>query len=217
MDECRRRTQPQPTHRRRPISHRRSSPHANRCDSQLAARRLSTEGGRPFRSLGAAGAVATLRRMDAVDRFRAAVEPLGLDPAVQRFPEGTRTAVDAAAAVGCDVACIVKSLVFSAGGAPVLVLTSGANRVDEAKVAALLGVDHLGKADAALVREATGFAIGGTPPFGHPRRLQTLVDVDLLDHDELWAAAGNPDTCFPISPAQLVDLADATPADVARR
>ena len=119
---------------------------------------------------------------------------------VREFPEGVRTAADAARAVGCEVGAICKSLVFvrEADGAPLLVIASGANRVDEAA----LGVR---KADAAFVREVTGAAIGGVPPFGHPAPLETLVDEDLLAYAEVWAAAGTPTHVFPIAPAQLVE------------
>lgn len=157
---------------------------------------------------------------DAVERFRAQAAHLDVEPQVQRFPEGTRTAADAAAAIGCDVAAIVKSLVFVAvfdGDAdePVLVLTSGANRVDPALAADALGVDRLRRADADTVRAATGFAIGGTPPFGHPGPLRTVVDEDLLDHDVVWAAAGAPDAVFPIAPARLLALTGAPAVRVA--
>ena len=151
---------------------------------------------------------------DATDRFRAAA-PDDLPIDVHRYPAGTRTAADAAAAIGCDVAQIVKSLVFMADGRAALVLTSGANRVDTDTVARLLGVDHVGKADADQVRAATGYAIGGTPPFGHPKPLPTLVDEDLLGHDVVWAAAGTPDSVFPLDPARLVDLTGGTVAEVA--
>jgi prolyl-tRNA editing enzyme YbaK/EbsC (Cys-tRNA(Pro) deacylase) len=136
---------------------------------------------------------------------------------VRSFPAGTRTAVDAAAAIGCDVAQIVKSLVFRrAGGAALLVLASGRNRVDERKVEVLTG-EPVGKADAAFVRAATGFAIGGVPPAGHPEPLETLVDADLLDHDELWAAAGTPRSVFAITPQDLLALTGGRVADVAAR
>lgn len=136
---------------------------------------------------------------------------------VSTFPAGTRTASDAAAAIGCDVAQIVKSLVFRrAGGAALLVLASGRNRVDERKVEALLG-ETVGKADAAFVRAATGFAIGGVPPAGHPERLETLVDADLLRYDELWAAAGTPQTVFPVRPQELVAITGGRVVDVASR
>ena len=136
---------------------------------------------------------------------------------VRTFPEGTRTAVDAAAAVGCDVAQIVKSLVFRrAGGGAVLVVASGRNRVDERKVEALLG-EPIGKADAAFVREATGFAIGGVPPAGHVRPVDTIVDEDLLAYDEVWAAAGTPRDVFATTPDQLLAMTGGRVADVADR
>jgi prolyl-tRNA editing enzyme YbaK/EbsC (Cys-tRNA(Pro) deacylase) len=117
----------------------------------------------------------------------------------QEFPDGTRTAADAAAAIGCAVGQIVKSLVFTRGDDAVLVLCSGANTVDEAA----LGV---AKADAALVREVTGFAIGGVPPYGWKTApAQTLLDEDLMAYDEVWAAAGTPRTVFPLTPAQLAE------------
>ena len=136
---------------------------------------------------------------------------------VRSFPEGTRTAVDAAAAVGCDVAQIVKSLVFRrAGGDPLLVVASGANRVDEQKVETLLG-EPIGKADAAFVREQTGFAIGGVPPAGHKSPIETIVDEDLLRHDEVWAAAGTPREVFATTPGELVAMTGGRVADVALR
>jgi prolyl-tRNA editing enzyme YbaK/EbsC (Cys-tRNA(Pro) deacylase) len=134
---------------------------------------------------------------------------------VSTFPAGTRTAADAAAAIGCDVAQIVKSLVFRKGsGDALLVLTSGRNRVDEAKVAALVA-EPITKADAAFVRDVTGFAIGGVPPAGHRIPIDTLVDRDLLSLGELWAAAGTPQTVFPIGPDELVRLTSGRVADVA--
>jgi prolyl-tRNA editing enzyme YbaK/EbsC (Cys-tRNA(Pro) deacylase) len=134
---------------------------------------------------------------------------------VSTFPEGTRTAADAAAAIGCDVAAIVKSLVFRRdGGGALLVLTSGRNRVDEAKVERLVG-EPIGKADAAFVREATGYAIGGVPPAGHPGPIETLVDRDLMALEQLWAAAGTPRTVFPLTPAELVALTGGRIDDVA--
>jgi prolyl-tRNA editing enzyme YbaK/EbsC (Cys-tRNA(Pro) deacylase) len=123
---------------------------------------------------------------------------------VREYPQGARTAADAAAAIGCDVAQIVKSLVFrDAAGAPVLVLCSGANTVDEAA----LGVS---RADAAFVREVTGMAIGGVAPYGHPAPLRTLVDEDLLTHEQVWAAAGTPRHVFPLTPRQLVERSGGT-------
>jgi prolyl-tRNA editing enzyme YbaK/EbsC (Cys-tRNA(Pro) deacylase) len=123
---------------------------------------------------------------------------------VREYPQGARTAADAAAAIGCDVAQIVKSLVFrDAAGAPVLVLCSGSNTVDEAA----LGVS---RADAAFVREVTGMAIGGVAPYGHPAPLRTLVDEDLLTHEQVWAAAGTPRHVFPLTPRQLVERSGGT-------
>jgi prolyl-tRNA editing enzyme YbaK/EbsC (Cys-tRNA(Pro) deacylase) len=130
---------------------------------------------------------------------------------VREFPEGTRTAADAAAAIGCDVAQIVKSLVFVRSEEPVLVLCGGANTVDAARLG-------LSKADARLVRETSGFAIGGVPPYGWRRPpSEVLVDEDLLTHDELWASAGTPRAVFPLSPSELLDRSGGRPAAVARR
>ena len=116
---------------------------------------------------------------------------------VREFPQGTRTAADAAAAIGCEVGAICKSLVFRVGDAPLLIIASGANRVDEARFGAE-------KADAAYVREQTGFAIGGVPPFGHVQAIETIVDEDLLAYPTVWAAAGTPSSVFPIAPSDLV-------------
>jgi prolyl-tRNA editing enzyme YbaK/EbsC (Cys-tRNA(Pro) deacylase) len=115
----------------------------------------------------------------------------------RKFPQGTRTAADAAAAIGCEVGAICKSLVFRVGEEPLLVIASGANRVDEGRFGAE-------KADAAFVRDQTGFAIGGVPPFGHVRAIETIVDEDLLAYATVWAAAGTPSSVFPIAPADLV-------------
>lgn len=144
------------------------------------------------------------RKRGAVDRFRAEAEARGLgELEIREFPEGTRTAADAARAIGCEVGQIVKSVVLMADGRPVVALTSGANRADTERIAGILGAAEVRKADAAEAREATGFAIGGTPPFGHPRRLRVLLDRDLLGYGEVWAAAGTPTTVFPIAPAEL--------------
>ena len=115
----------------------------------------------------------------------------------REFPQGSRTAADAAAAIGCEVGAICKSLVFRVGEEPLLVIASGANRVDEGRFGAE-------KADAAFVRDQTGFAIGGVPPFGHMRAIETVVDEDLLAYATVWAAAGTPSSVFPIAPAELV-------------
>jgi prolyl-tRNA editing enzyme YbaK/EbsC (Cys-tRNA(Pro) deacylase) len=146
---------------------------------------------------------------NAAGRFSEALAAAGLATDVRRFPEGTRTADDAARAIGCDVGQIVKSLVFVAGVEPVLALTSGRNRVDTAKLAALSGAPDARKATADEVRAATGYAIGGTPPFGHPTPLRCFGDPDLIGFDMVWAAAGTPDSVFPILPEELMRLAGA--------
>lgn len=143
----------------------------------------------------------------------AAAAGLAID--VVRFPDGTRTAADAAAAIGCEVGAIVKSIVCWSDQGAVLVLTSGRNRVDYAKVAAVLGVGGVRRADADEARAATGFPIGGTAPFGHPQPLPVLCDADLLGYDQVWAAAGTPDTVFALTPAALVEASRARVADVA--
>jgi prolyl-tRNA editing enzyme YbaK/EbsC (Cys-tRNA(Pro) deacylase) len=125
----------------------------------------------------------------------------------REFPQGTRTAADAAAAIGCEVGAICKSLVFRVGDEPLLVIASGANRVDEARFGAV-------KADAGFVRTHTGYAIGGVPPYGHPRALRTIVDEDLLAYETVWAAAGTPSSVFPIAPADLVARTGGTVARV---
>jgi prolyl-tRNA editing enzyme YbaK/EbsC (Cys-tRNA(Pro) deacylase) len=139
---------------------------------------------------------------------------LGLSPEVRVFPEGTRTAADAARAIGCQVGQIVKSLVFVAGTEPFVALTSGANRADSQRLARLMGVP-VRRADAEEVRAATGYAIGGTPPFGHARTLRAFCDLDLLAFDEVWAAAGTPQTVFPLPPDLLLRASGAEPADFA--
>jgi prolyl-tRNA editing enzyme YbaK/EbsC (Cys-tRNA(Pro) deacylase) len=151
----------------------------------------------------------------ALERFLEAAHALGLEPEVRRFPEGTRTAHDAARAIGCDVAQIVKSLVFTADGAPVLALTSGANRVDTDRLATLCGAAEVRRATPEEARAATGFAVGGTPPFGHPERVRTFVDRDLLGFDEVWAAAGTPDSVFALTSGDLVRVAVAEVVDLA--
>ncbi|SRR6266540_5328753 len=141
---------------------------------------------------------------------------LGLELQVREYPEETRTAAAAASAVGCGVAQIVKSLVFMADGRPVLVLTSGANLVDPDKVARELGAANVRKADADQARAATGYAIGGTPPFGHPQPIEVLVDRDLAQLDVLWAAAGTPRHVFPISSHDLLRASGGRVRDVAQ-
>lgn len=135
----------------------------------------------------------------------AAAHGLAIETAA--FPEGTRTAQDAAAAIGVQVGQIVKSLVFELDGAPVLALVAGDNRLDEARLAAALGGTTVARATPETVRSATGAAIGGVPPFGHPSALPTAIDEDLFGHEVVWAAAGTPRDVFPIRPD---DLARAT-------
>jgi prolyl-tRNA editing enzyme YbaK/EbsC (Cys-tRNA(Pro) deacylase) len=137
---------------------------------------------------------------------------------VVELPDSARTAAEAAAAVGCDVACIVKSLVFRArpSGRAVLVVASGANRVDEKAVTALLG-EAIERADADFVREQTGFAIGGVPPLGHAARLACYVDEDLSRLDRIWAAAGHPHAVFALTPRELVAMTRGTVSAIAKR
>ena len=138
----------------------------------------------------------------------------GLELDVCEFPEGTRTAADAARAIGCQVDQIVKSLLFVADTDPVLVLCSGGHRVDVVKVGRQRSAATVRKADAAEVRAATGYAIGGTPPFGHARDLPVLVDWHLTGFAEVWAAAGTPRHVFPISPTDLLRATGGEVADV---
>jgi len=143
-----------------------------------------------------------------VARFLAAVQPLGLTPEIREFDESTHTAAEAAAAIGCDVAAIVKSLVFEADGEPLLVLASGPNRVDTAVLGARLGMT-IGKADADSVKEASGYSIGGVPPLGLLTPMRTVCDETLLALPVVWAAAGSATAVFPIDPAVLVRLSGA--------
>ncbi|MGM0819363.1 MAG: YbaK/EbsC family protein [Actinomycetota bacterium] len=148
-------------------------------------------------------------------RVREAAAGLGVDLDVHRFRAGTRTAADAAEAIGCELGAICKSIVMLADGEPILVLTSGANRVDAGAVAEVLGANEVRMAGAQECREATGSPIGGTAPFGHPRPLRMLLDRDLLAFEEVWAAAGLPDAVFPIASTDLHRLTGARVADVA--
>ncbi|MFF3913037.1 YbaK/EbsC family protein [Streptomyces sp. NPDC001852] len=150
-------------------------------------------------------------------RFAEALRALGLDDVLARtrkFPDATRTAAEAAAAIGCELSQICKSLIFAADGVPVLVLMDGASRVDVERVREELGAGRVTRADAGVVRETTGYAIGGVPPFGHRTRTRVLADRSLLAHDVVWAAAGTPHTVFPIEPKALVTHAAADLVDV---
>ena len=148
-----------------------------------------------------------------VDRFRREAEARGLTLDIRTFPEGTKTAQDAARAVGCDVGQIVKTLVFVADGSPVLALTSGANRADPEKLGALADAGEVRRATPEEARAATGFAIGGTPPYGHPTPLNAFLDRDLMAYEQVWAAAGAPDAVFPTTPAGLLEATGALVAD----
>jgi prolyl-tRNA editing enzyme YbaK/EbsC (Cys-tRNA(Pro) deacylase) len=143
----------------------------------------------------------------AARRVQDALAARGVDTTIVYLERAARTSAEAAAAVGCRVDQIAKSLVFrlTTTGTPLLVIASGANRVDEARVGGLVGAP-LGKADAEFVRAHTGFAIGGVAPLAHPAPLTTLIDQHLLEWDRIWAAAGHPHTVFPLTPAELVRL-----------
>ena len=138
------------------------------------------------------------------DRVRHALAQLGVQAEIRSFDASTRTSADAAAAIGCQVAQIAKSLVFRAkpSGRAVLVIASGINRVSEAKLAAALG-EAIGKADAAFVRDKTGFAIGGVAPVGHSEKPVIFIDEDLLQYAEIWASAGTPNSVFRLTPGEL--------------
>src|SRR2546423_11705395 len=151
----------------------------------------------------------------AADRVRVALGNAGLHPEIRQFAESTRTAQEAANAIGVTVGQIVKSLLFMSGDRPVLALISGCNQLDTAKLSQLTGTD-IRKADAATVRQVTGYAIGGVPPFGFPSRIQTYIDADLLQYEEIWAAAGTPNHVFRTTPTELTTLTQATPADLKR-
>jgi len=148
-------------------------------------------------------------------KVQQALNGLGLRLQVVELPGSTRTALEAAQAVGCQVGQIVKSLVFKAKRSerPILVIASGQNRVDEKRIEALIG-EPLGKADADFVRQRTGFVIGGVPPVGHLEKLETYIDQDLLQFDELWAAAGTPHAVFRLKPAELLQMTGGQVADI---
>ncbi|KKL79209.1 hypothetical protein LCGC14_2017140 [marine sediment metagenome] len=147
-------------------------------------------------------------------RVAEAARDLGLEIELREFPEGTRTAEDAARAIGVDVGQIVKSLVFLADGRPVLCLVSGPNRLDAGRLAVVTGAPQVRRASADEVERATGFAIGGVPPFGHKWRLPVYCDRDLLAYDVVWAAAGTPKAVFAVEPQRLVQACWATVADL---
>jgi prolyl-tRNA editing enzyme YbaK/EbsC (Cys-tRNA(Pro) deacylase) len=150
-----------------------------------------------------------------VQRVVQAAASAGLLIEVVRFPHGTRTAEDAARAVGCSVAQIVKSLVFMVDGNPVVALLSGADRLDPVRLAAAMSGSQVRRAEGDEVRAATGYAIGGVPPLGHARPLPILIDEHLLSHAEVWAAAGLPDAVFRVAPHALEHAAGARRAVIA--
>ncbi len=149
----------------------------------------------------------------AVRRVADALASLGITDEIVEFSQSTRTAEEAAQAIGTTVERIVKSLVFVAGDALLLVLTSGANRVDTERLGQAVGA-HIRRADAAAVRQATGFAIGGVPPVGHATPLPVVLDRDLMQYDLVFAAAGTPHAIFPITPANLCRITGARILDI---
>jgi Cys-tRNA(Pro) deacylase len=151
-----------------------------------------------------------------VSRVVSAAKERGLEINTKRFPEGTKTAADAAAAIGVTVGQIVKSLVFGVDGEIVMALVSGSNQLDEKKLALAAGGAKCARVDADAVREATGFPIGGVPPFGHSTQLRVFVDPDLLQYDEVWAAAGTWNDNFGAAPADIVRVAGGVVTDLKR-
>ena len=154
-----------------------------------------------------------MARMRGPDRVRIALDAASLECTIRTLPDSTRTAVEAAAAVGCAVGEIAKSLVFRAGDRAVIAIMSGDNRLDPRKLAAAIGED-VARADAGFVRSATGFAIGGVPPLGHATAADVFMDADLFRFDEIWAAAGSPFSVFAIDPARLRDASRARVMDL---
>ncbi len=151
-----------------------------------------------------------------VVRVTAAAKERGLEISTRRFPEGTKTAADAAAAIGVTVGQIVKSLVFGVDNEIVMALVSGSNQLDEKKLALAAGGAKCARVDADAVREATGYPIGGVPPFGHSTQLRVFVDPDLLQYDEVWAAAGTWNDNFGAAPADIVRIAGGVVTDLKR-
>jgi Cys-tRNA(Pro) deacylase len=149
-------------------------------------------------------------------RVIAAAREAGLTITTRRFPEGTKTAADAAAAIGVTVGQIVKSLVFGVDNEIVMALVSGSNQLDEKKLALAAGGAKCARVDADAVREATGYPIGGVPPFGHSTQLRVFVDPDLLQYDEVWAAAGTWNDNFGANPNDIVRVAGGVVTDLKR-
>jgi prolyl-tRNA editing enzyme YbaK/EbsC (Cys-tRNA(Pro) deacylase) len=146
-------------------------------------------------------------------RVEAALRSAGVETRVVEFTDSTRTAADAAATIGTTVAQIAKSLLFLAGDDPVLVIASGANRVSMDKLAGLTG-STVRRADADMVKRITGYPVGGVPPIGHPVPPRIVIDQDLLIFDEIWAAAGTPNSVFRITPTELTRVTAGAVADV---
>jgi Cys-tRNA(Pro) deacylase len=149
-------------------------------------------------------------------RVMEAARERGLEITTKRFPEGTKTAADAAAAIGVSVGQIVKSLVFGVDSEIVMALVSGSNQLDEKKLAAAAGGAKCARVDADAVRDATGYPIGGVPPFGHSTQLRVFVDLDLLQYDEVWAAAGTWNDNFGANPNDIVRVAGGVVTDLKR-
>ncbi|MEO6571053.1 MAG: YbaK/EbsC family protein [Ilumatobacteraceae bacterium] len=141
---------------------------------------------------------------------------LGIEVRPRTFPQGAKTAADAAAAIGCDVGQIIKSLIFGVDGEIVLAYVSGSNMLDEAKLAAAAGGERCERVDADAVRVATGYPIGGVPPIGHVSPLRAFIDPDLLQYDEVWGAAGTWNDVFPITPADLRRASGGTVIELKR-
>jgi prolyl-tRNA editing enzyme YbaK/EbsC (Cys-tRNA(Pro) deacylase) len=148
-------------------------------------------------------------------KVQEALERMGLSLEVIELPDSTRTAVEAAQAVGCQLGQIIKTLIFKAkrSQSPVMVLVSGSNRVNEKSIEAMID-EPLGKADAEFVRQHTGFAIGGVPPVGLSEEIQTFIDRDLLQYEDLWAAAGTPHAVFRLAPDDLVKIVNGRVLDI---
>ncbi len=150
------------------------------------------------------------------ERVAGAAEALGLDIEIRRFPDGTKTAAEAAAAIGVEVGQIVKSLIFAVDDEVVMALVSGTNQLDERRLAAAAGGTKAKRVDADQAREATGYPIGGIPPFGHATSLRVFVDPDLLTWPEVWAAAGTWHDVFGVTPDALVKATGGTVVDLKR-
>ena len=151
----------------------------------------------------------------AAERVSAALRALGVEVEIVEFSESTHTAAEAAAAVGATVGQIVKSLVFLAGTQPILALVSGAHQLDTTRLGEVAGAP-ITRANADIVRQATGFAIGGVPPVGHISELPTYCDAALQQYELVWAAAGTPNAVFPIAPAELIRVTRARVVEVAK-